>query len=73
MFGLFPQSPLHLKYTFFAFGETMYASRVKPFAEASELFSRAVSACRHPQNGVFGVRPSGGQKWWQSKGAKWRL
>ena len=59
MFRLFPQSPLHLKHTF---GKTLYAGRVKPIAEASELFTHAVSARRRPQNGVFGVRPFEGQK-----------
>ena len=43
MFGLFPQSPLHLKHTFSAFGETLYAGRVKLLAEASELIAYAVS------------------------------
>jgi hypothetical protein len=70
---LFPQSPLHLKHTFPTFGKTLYAGRVKPLVEASELFTHAVSARRHPQNGVFRVRPAGGPKRWQSEGAKWRL
>jgi len=30
--------------------------------------TRCVSACRHPQNGVFAVRPSGGQN-----GGSWRV
>jgi hypothetical protein len=62
---LFPQSPLHLKHAFSALGETLYAGRVKPFAEASELITHAVSqlvVIRKTASSVFGVRPSGGQK-----------
>jgi hypothetical protein len=42
--------------------ETLYAGRVKLYAEASELLTHAVSARRRPKNGVFGVRTSGVQK-----------
>jgi hypothetical protein len=41
--------------------ETLYAGRVKLFAEALELYKHAVSR-RRPQNGVLGVRPSEGKK-----------
>jgi hypothetical protein len=47
---LFP--PLH---------QTLYAGRVKLFAETSEIFTHAVSARRRPQYCVLGVHPSGGQ------------
>lgn len=47
---LFP--PLH---------ETLYASRIKLFAEALELIAQAVfQHC--PQNGVLRVHPAGGQR-----------
>ena len=74
MFGLFPQSPLHLKHTFSAFGETLYAGRVKPLAEASELITHALclglssSAKRRLRCASFR-----GPKGWQPEGAKWRL
>jgi hypothetical protein len=42
--------------------ETLYAGRVKLFAEASKLFAHALSARRLPQNGLILVHPSGGQK-----------
>ena len=47
---------------------TLYAGRIKLFAEASELFTHArtqancVSVRRRPPNGVIAERPSGGQK-----------
>ena len=50
--------------------ETLHAGRVKLYAEASELFTHAVSARRRPKNGVFGVPPSEGPKRWKSEGAK---
>jgi len=42
--------------------ETLYAGRVKLFAEASALKARCVGFRRRPQNGVFGVHTRGSQK-----------
>jgi len=53
---IFPQSLLPLV------RETLYAGRVKLYAEASELLTHAVSARRLPKNCLFGVQPSGVQK-----------
>jgi len=49
--------------------QTLYAGRVKLFAEASELVTHAVSVRRRPQYGVLGAHPSGA-KICKSEGAK---
>jgi hypothetical protein len=54
---LFPQRLLHSPTHFFPHLSMLHASRVKFFAEVSELFRYAVSALGCSQNGVLGVHP----------------
>jgi hypothetical protein len=44
------------------FSETLFADRVKLFAQVVALHARCVSARRRPQNGVLELYPSGAKK-----------
>jgi hypothetical protein len=55
---IFPQSLLRFQHTFSsgAWDDVCWSN------EASEILTHAVSAGRHPKNGVFGVHTSGSKK-----------
>jgi hypothetical protein len=67
----FHKVPLFINTLFFPpMRETLYASRVKLFAQASKPLMHVCSGRRRPQNGVVGMHPSWGQKYRSRKGVK---